>query len=259
MDNSNGVGRQPIYLGCAGWSVGREHAAAFPEHGTHLQRYAWQFNGVEINSSFYRPHRQQTYARWADSVPHDLRFSVKVPKRITHELHLVDCDQALAEFLTQCSGLGDRLGCLLVQLPPSLVFEEHVAHRFFRGLRAQYSGAVVLEPRHPSWTRAEPLLMAYAIAQAVVDPSRIATDSSPRGSRDIAYWRLHGSPRIYFSPYDQLFLERLASLLERTAVDRCVWCIFDNTASGAALKNALALKGLLTKSICTPIARSSSS
>ncbi|MFU2325592.1 DUF72 domain-containing protein [Pseudomonas sp. NFX98] len=232
----------PIYIGCAGWSVGREQAAAFPVEGTHLQRYGSQLNCVEINSSFYRPHRHQTYARWAESVPQAFRFCVKIPKRITHELRLVNCEQPLDEFLGQCCGLGGRLGGLLVQLPPSLVFDDAIAESFFRALKAQYSGAVILEPRHESWVDAASLLMEYRITQAAVDPSRISTDSSPVGAPEVQYWRLHGSPRIYYSAYDQPYLKNLANQLRLAAAEGVtVWCIFDNTASGAAMRNALEL------------------
>ena len=58
-----------IRVGCAGWSIPREHADRFPEEGSHLARYAGRFPAVEINSSFYKPHRPATYARWAASVP----------------------------------------------------------------------------------------------------------------------------------------------------------------------------------------------
>jgi uncharacterized protein YecE (DUF72 family) len=237
-----GVNERTIFTGCAGWSLGREHSAAFTAEGTHLQRYAARLNCAEINSSFYRPHRQQTYQRWAASVPVGFRFSVKVPKLISHVQRLQACDQALDEFVLQCSGLGDRLGCLLVQLPPSLAFDESIAEAFFISLRRCFPGPVVLEPRHESWTGAEALLVRYQIAQAAVDPSRISTDSTPRGWPGLKYWRLHGSPRIYYSPYELPRLERLAVELQTaTAEGQSAWCIFDNTASGAALGNALAL------------------
>lgn len=236
------MNERTIFTGCAGWSLGREHSAAFTAEGTHLQRYAARLNCAEINSSFYRPHRQQTYQRWAASVPVGFRFSVKVPKLISHVQRLQACDQALDEFVLQCSGLGDRLGCLLVQLPPSLAFDESVAEAFFTSLRRCFPGPVVLEPRHESWTGAEALLVRYQIAQAAVDPSRISTDSTPRGWPGLKYWRLHGSPRIYYSPYELPRLERLAVELQTaTAEGQSAWCIFDNTASGAALGNALTL------------------
>lgn len=239
---------QPIFTGCAGWNLSRENSAAFTAEGTHLQRYAARLNCVEINSSFHRPHRQQTYQRWAASVPAGFRFSVKMPKLITHVQRLQSCDQALDEFVLQCSGLGDRLGCLLVQLPPSLAFVESDAEAFFASLRRRFHGHVVLESRHESWTDAEALLVHYHIAQAAVDPSRISTDSMPRGWPGLKYWRLHGSPRIYYSPYDLLRLERLAVELQAASAEGlAAWCIFDNTASGAALGNALTLAQCLDR------------
>jgi uncharacterized protein YecE (DUF72 family) len=85
-------------------------------------------------------------------------------------------------------------------------------------------------------------LVHYRIAQAAVDPSRISTDSTPRGWPGLKYWRLHGSPRIYYSPYDLQRLERLAGEMQAATADGAsTWCIFDNTASGAALGNALTL------------------
>ena len=235
----------PIVIGCAGWNLSREHAPAFAAEGTHLQRYASRLSGVEINSSFYRPHRRQTYERWAASVPDGFRFSVKVPKLMTHEQRLQNCELALDEFLSQCSGLEDRLGCLLVQLAPSLAFDDSVAEAFFNALRERFFGDVVLEPRHESWTEAEAMLVNYRIAQAAVDPSRISTDSSPRGWSGVKYWRLHGSPRIYFSRYELHYLETLAiELQEAVAAGQTTWCIFDNTASGAALGNALTLMAM---------------
>ncbi|MFJ2279960.1 DUF72 domain-containing protein [Pseudomonas sp. NPDC087803] len=235
-----------MFIGCAGWSLGREYWPQFPAEGTHLQRYAARFDCVEINSSFYRPHRRQTYARWADSVPPDFRFSVKVPKQITHQLRLQNCDQALDEFLEQCEGLADRLGCLLVQLPPSLAFAPASAEAFFVALRQRFDGDVVVEPRHESWAAAATMLRAYRIAQVMVDPSRISSDHSAQGWLGVRYWRLHGSPRIYHSAYDDGYLQALAEKMKVAAAEAAAtWCIFDNTASGAALGNAMTLAALI--------------
>lgn len=235
-----------IFIGCAGWSLGREHWPAFPAEGSHLQRYAARLNCVEINSSFYRPHRRSTYERWAASVPDGFRFSVKVPKQISHERRLLDCDNELDELLAQCSGLGNHLGCLLLQLPPSLAFDAASAEAFFGALRQRFDGAVVLEPRHESWMGAGTLLKAFQIAQPAVDPSRISGDSAPCAWQGTRYWRLHGSPRIYHSAYDDAYLQTLATALQDAqAQGTSPWCIFDNTASGAALGNALTLAALL--------------
>ncbi len=113
-----------VRVGTAAWSIPKLHAQAFPEEGSHLERYGAVLNAVEINSSFYRPHQRSTYERWAGTVPDAFRFAVKVPKAITHERRLADTDALLDRFLSEVSGLGKRLGPLLVQLPPKLSFRK---------------------------------------------------------------------------------------------------------------------------------------
>jgi len=239
-----------FHVGTAGWTLPGEHQPAFPAEGTHLQRYGGRLPAVEINSSFYRPHRPATYERWAASVPAAFRFAVKVPRAITHERRLVDAGASLDAFLAQAGALGPRLGCLLVQLPPSLRFDEPVATTFFEALRQRHEGPVALEPRHASWFE-EPvgaLLVAHRIARVGADPARVPEAADTGGWPDLAYVRLHGSPRIYYSEYDAARLDALTVRLlglARSAHD--VWCIFDNTASGAALGNALGLLERLEK------------
>lgn len=235
-----------IYLGCAGWSISRIYAAQLAGEGSHLQRYARQLTAVEINSSFYRPHRPATYARWAGAVPPGFRFSVKLPRAISHERRLVDCAQALAEFFAQCTALGPALGCVLVQLPPSLAFEPLLVERFMADVRKVYPGPVALEARHPSWVEAAPLMEQLQVALVAADPARFALDAQPRGWPGLAYWRLHGSPRTYFSDYPSTWLQTLApQLLARDEAGAATWCIFDNTAGDAALGDALELQTLL--------------
>lgn len=235
-----------IYLGCAGWSLPKEHAPAFPEAGSHLERYAARLSAVEINSSFYRPHRPQTYARWAASTPEGFRFSVKVPKAITHEMRLQGCEAALDSFLAQCGELGEKLGCLLVQLPPSLSFDEAVARRFFEALRRRSDKPVVVEPRHATWRSAQTLLIDLQVGQVAASPPRFGLDGRPSGWPGIAYWRLHGVPVLYHSAYSDPCLRQLGAQVTRTHVQGAItWCIFDNTASGAAVGDALTVRSHL--------------
>lgn len=235
-----------VYVGCAGWNLAREYASEFASEGTQLQRYALKLGAAEINSSFHRPHRPATYARWASSVGPDFRFSVKVPKSITHAQRLIDCSQLLETFLSECMALGSALGCLLIQLPPSLVFEPRIAGSFFDVLRAQHSGCVVIEPRHESWVSAHQLLVDQKIGQVAVDPGRLSNDGVPGGWPGVRYWRLHGTPRIYYSAYETSWLEQLALEIKSTTGDGVpTWCVFDNTARDAALGNALLMQRLL--------------
>lgn len=233
-----------IFVGTAGWSLPRVEQSRFPGEGTHLERYARVLRGAEINASFYRPLRPELYAKWAAAVPADFRFAVKMPKWITHERRLLDCDKLLASFLDEAAALGEKLGPLLVQLPPSLEYDENLAGAFFEVLRALYDGPVALEPRHATWFTASAanLLREYAIARVAADPARIPDAAIPGGWRDLAYFRLHGSPRVYWSRYDAARIDALAAQVAHAArTAREVWCIFDNTASSSALPNAMEL------------------
>ncbi|MEO6277773.1 DUF72 domain-containing protein [Roseateles sp.] len=235
------------YIGTAGWSLPSAHAGAFPAEGSQLERYAAVLNGVEINSSFYRPHRAQTYERWAHSTPAAFRFAVKLPKTISHVARLAGADEALARFVGEAGALGKKWAVLLVQLPPSLSFDARVAGAFFDSVHAAFGGAVVCEPRHASWftPEAEQLMTSCEVARAAVDPAKWPGADMPGGHPSVFYFRWHGSPRMYWSAYESDWLTERATALKalRKRVPR--WCVFDNTASGAALGNALELRELL--------------
>ena len=230
-----------LFVGTAGWAIPKPVAGEFSAVGALLTRYATRFNGVEINSTFYRSHRAATYARWRDSVPTHFRFVVKLRRTISHEKMLVDAGEELEAFLLETSTLGGRRGPILIQLPPKLTFDIDSATTFLRVLREQFDGDVVVEPRHASWftTEADDALSEYRAARAGADPPRAPRDGFPGGYRGLSYLRLHGAPRVYFSSYDAVRLTQVAAVL--TDSSSPTWCIFDNTASGAAAANALDL------------------
>lgn len=231
-----------ILIGTAGWNIRRALTDRFPPAGTHLQRYAARFPTVEINSSFYRPHRTSTYARWAESVPSEFRFSVKMPKQMTHELRLKVPVDIVDRFLAEVAGLGGKLGCLLMQLPPSMSFDPDATTPFLSTLRNRTQTAVVCEPRHATWftPQADKLLLEHRVARVAADPALVPLAAIPGGSMETVYYRLHGSPRTYYSAYESDYLTQLAEKICGTKTDT-VWCIFDNTALGAATENALEL------------------
>lgn len=237
---------ETISVGTAGWSIPAVAAHEFPSDGSGLTRYSSNLSVVEINSSFYRPHRISTWERWKVTTPAEFRFSVKVPKLITHQQKLVDCDKAIADFLAQAHTLKEKLKVLLVQLPPSLVFEPKVAAAFFATVTANTAAFVVCEPRHISWftEAADYLLKAHKVSRVATDPALCEAASIPGGSLGFSYWRLHGSPSKYRSSYADR-LPAYADLVRHSAVFGEAWCIFDNTASAAAVQDALALHRML--------------
>lgn len=248
--------RSMVYVGTAGWSLPRSVADQFAGDGPHLARYARVFSCAEINTSFYRDHARETYARWAALTPRHFRFAVKLPQTITHENALRRARQPLMHFLGQVSGLGSRLGPLLIQLPPSLQFEPRVAKQFFTVLRECHAGPAACEPRHASWfgDRAEALMTLHRIARVAADPAPHANAQQPGGwmgsavdRAALAYFRLHGSPRKYWSAYSREYVAELATTLRSLPRRLNAWCVFDNTASGAAAENALMLRAVLKK------------
>jgi uncharacterized protein YecE (DUF72 family) len=233
-----------IYVGTAGWSIPRAEQARFPAGESHLARYSQVLPAVEINSTFHRPHRAATFERWAASVPRAFRFSVKMPRTITHDHRLTDA-ALLETFLADLAPLRSRLGCLLVQLPPSLAFDARVARRFFKALRQRFDRGIAVEPRHASWfgEPADRLLNVFKVARVAADPAKAGGGGEPGGWPGLAYFRLHGSPRVYYSSYDEEFLRALAGKLRALRRRRIpTWCIFDNTTLGAATGNALSLR-----------------
>lgn len=229
-------------VGTAGWAIPKDVRDRFPSEGSTLERYAANFSCVEINSTFYRAHRESTYARWAASVPESFRFSVKVRKTLTHELRLANAHEPLARFLDEISRLGAKLGVTLFQLPPSFAFDALLVGRFFAEYRSLAAGATVCEPRHASWFTddAHRLLDSFQIGRVAADPALPGGDR-PAGDSAVRYFRWHGSPRRY---YDRYGLERLTALARHAAPAATAWCIFDNTAAGAATADALAFKEL---------------
>jgi uncharacterized protein YecE (DUF72 family) len=236
----------PRFVGSAGWNIPRLQRHRFPAAGSQLQRYAARLNATEINSSFYRSHAAATYERWAAAVPEWFRFAVKIPRLVTHDRALTRAADPLRRFLDEIAGLGGKLGPLLLQLPPSFAFEPHRVGRFLDLLRRLHLGAVVCEPRHQSWTTdtATRTLRSFRIARVAADPPRAAGLDRPGGSDDVVYFRWHGSPRTYFSPYAAEAIDRLGAAIDASAVE--TWCIFDNTGSGSAAANALDLRARLS-------------
>jgi uncharacterized protein YecE (DUF72 family) len=131
-----------------------------------------------------------------------------------------------------------------VQLPPSAEFEADVATRFFESLRARHSGDVFVEPRHKTWfgSVAAKMLVDQKIGRVAADPAPVPSAAEPGGNAGKVYFRLHGSPQVYYSSYTTSYLDALAFRLRAHARSGdLVWCMFDNTIRGAATANALYL------------------
>jgi uncharacterized protein YecE (DUF72 family) len=237
-----------IRVGLAGWS--NPPAQRLERHAdqTHLAYYAERFACVEINSSFYRPHQSATYARWRDETPASFRFSAKMPRSVTHESHLKRCAAEVARFYEEIAALQPKLAAVLVQLPPSLEFNARTVRAFFNSVPRVRGTKVVCEPRHPSWftKTAETALRHAEVTRVAADPARCPGAEVPGGARRFAYFRWHGSPRLYYSKYSQAQLATFVAMV-RKAKATDTWCVFDNTARYAAWDDALQFMAALRR------------
>jgi uncharacterized protein YecE (DUF72 family) len=175
---------------------GGAHADAFPSDGSGLARYASIFNAAEINATFYRTPHASTLERWRDRVPEAFRFSVKVPKTITHEQRLVNSSLCSLRGITLTS--WQPPGSLVAAA--GLAFESGPVEAFLREAKEIAPSTIILEPRHPSWLsgEADALLASNGIARAGADPERALGALFVSGSPHISYRQLHGSPARVF-------------------------------------------------------------
>ena len=156
--------------------------------------------------------------------------------------------EPLAAALAEMAELGRGLDILLVQLPPSLAFEPAVASSFSPSFGPAGTGTSPASRGMSSWFEEEPdaLLEGLRVARVAADPAKVPAAAEPGGWRGLSYYRLHGSPAVYRSSYDDGRLEAYAGRIGAEAGP--AWCIFDNTASGAATEDALKLKSIMSLS-----------
>lgn len=247
-DNLESLLNSKIRIGTAGWTVPTHLSSRFEKDGTHLERYAKTFNAVEINSSFYHQHKPETYKRWAQCVPSDFKFSVKLNQIFTHDQRLNVNEAELTETLEGIRELDDKWSSLLVQLPPSLIYSPSLSDTFFSQIRQSYSGPIVLEPRHRSWIKSIPLMKRFGISKVKADPEPVPIEDSEYQHQSVLYYRLHGSPDLYRSSYSYVTL-RYLGLQMQSHLDSTheIWCIFDNTALSHAMTNAFELNEIISE------------
>jgi uncharacterized protein YecE (DUF72 family) len=234
------VSSDPL-IGLAGWSEAvSKHRTYFPGSGSGLTRYAETFSMVEVNSSFYRAVRAETFASWSEQTPPGFRFSVKINRAVTHAARL-SANAKLEQALEPMMSLGPKLAAVLIQLPPTLATDPERDAAFLDRLRSLYSGMVAWEPRHPSWEAPEAvrLLEEHGITPVRTTIPAAGAAHAPSGT----YVRLHGTPRRYYSAYSSADLTSLSEWLRTESSPSIV--IFDNTASSAGVRNAIELSELL--------------
>lgn len=236
-----------IHIGCSGWVYKHWRGIFYPEglpQKRWFERYSKEFDTVEINASFYRVPLPSTFTGWRDKAPPGFRYAVKVNRFITHMKKLLDCEERLDQFIELARPLGDTLGPLLYQLPPSLHKNLPRLQTFLELLPGDLEQ--VFEFRHKSWHDEEvlALLDRFGVGFVAHDLKGLA---SPRwASGRTAYVRFHGTGGKYWGRYsDEALFDWAEWILDQSRQGRSAWCYFNNDIHGHAIEDARMLKSMI--------------
>lgn len=232
------------YIGTSGWSYKHWKGLFYPEKmpsRQYLGFYVTQFNCIELNASFYRLPTEKTIESWSDSMPQDFRIAVKLSRQITHFKRLKETEGELKIFMDLFKPLYNRLGPVLIQLPPSMKFDPQIVESFYEEIKKHYRKFIfAIEPRHESWFNDDSIKLAekYQIAWTIAEsggryPMKEAVTS------DSVYLRFHGPKNPTKTGYS---IEELSYWAEKAikwmkkGID--VWVFFNNDSYGHAIFNA---------------------
>lgn len=241
------MSKTAYYIGTSGWSYKHWPETFFPKpfpSADWLCYYAGFFDAVEINSSFYHLPKLQTTQKWSEAVPDTFRFCVKMSRYITHVKRLKNPEVHLPIFLDNFYALLPKMGPVLIQLPPSLTFNDDVIGPFFQYIQKYYSDfAFALEFRHPSWLEqpAIDLLQQHQVAMVISNSGNRFPYSEVVTSPNV-YLRYHGPEALYNSGYETSLLKQEAAKIEQWLdKGKTVWAFFNNDMGGHAYPNAIYL------------------
>jgi uncharacterized protein YecE (DUF72 family) len=236
-----------IHVGCSGWVYRHWRGIFYPEglpQKRWFERYAEEFDTVEINASFYRLPLASTFEGWRDKAPPGFHYAVKVNRFITHMKKLLDCEAEVDRFIALARPLGEKLGPLLYQLPPSLKLNLERLERFLERLPPDLSH--VFEFRNKDWYVPDTysLLDRHGASFCVHDMPGSKTERVAVGP--IAYVRFHGGEGKYWGRYsDEGLLSWTDWIVQQRNAGRRVWCYFNNDIHGHAIEDARTLKSMV--------------
>jgi len=232
-----------LYLGTSGFAYDEwKHGVFYPEglkNREMLSYYASRFPSVEINYTFRRFPTEKSVETWKAETPETFRFTLKANQRITHWKRLADTDEDVRDFLDRGRLLGDRLGTVLYQCPPTLQYDRGLIEAFVGYLPP--APRTAMEFRHPSWAQARDLLLEQGVAWCVAE-----TDENDPGPDDLS-WEPFGFLRLRKTEYSDeelsAWVNRIRPSLE---AGRDVYCYFKHEDEGLSTKMADRLRSMLS-------------
>jgi uncharacterized protein YecE (DUF72 family) len=243
-----------LHNGTSGWSYNHWYGVYYPESikpAKFLEHYITTFLCVELNSSFYHLPNDKTVEGWVHRTPASFRFCPKLSRFITHQKRLMNVEDALGKYFEVFNEMKNRLGPVLIQLPPGLTYNRALIKDFLNLLNDQQDDyRFAIEVRHRSWISAEffQLLSDNNVGFVIADSGgRFPYHEAV--TADFVYLRFHGKEKLYASDYKDTELIQYAEKIIRWLSDnKEVWVFFNNDFHGYAVKNSLKLREIILKS-----------
>jgi uncharacterized protein YecE (DUF72 family) len=242
-----------IHIGTSGWSYKHWKGIYYPSEmkaADWLTWYAETFKATEINGSFYRLPTQETVIKWAKQVPADFVFCPKMSRYLTHMKKLRDPEEPLERFFTIFEPMKEKMGPVLIQLPPSLKFHYDLAEYFYALLKKKYRAyEFVVEIRQDTWLQQDSLTLMtkYNIGFVISQSGNQFPYSEIVTAKNI-YVRFHGPEALYASSYSEEMLQEFAGKFKNWIKEgHIVWAFFNNDVFGYAIENAKRLMQILNK------------
>jgi uncharacterized protein YecE (DUF72 family) len=236
--------RKQWHIGCSGFHYKEWKGIFYPEKMPQrkwFEYYSERFDTLELNVTFYRFPQLSFLQNWYDKSPAHFLFSVKAPRLITHYKKFSDCAGLLSDFYgTIQEGLREKLGPVLFQLPPQVIYTPEMLQKIMDSLDSRFTN--VIEFRHGSWWKQAVYKelgkrnMVFCGISHPTLPDEVVVNT------DIVYYRFHGVPKLYYSPYNNEKLQQVADAIKKSRTAKTSYLYFNNTADTAAIDNARTLK-----------------
>jgi len=241
----------PILVGTSGWQYRDWRGVLYPPgvpQRSWLEYYAGRYTTVENNASFYRLPSQQTFADWRARTPEGFLMAVKASRYLTHIRRLRDPAEPVGRLLRAAAGLGDRLGPVLLQLPPTMAADVGALDECLREF-ARFPVRVAVEFRHQSWWTGEARQVLERHGAALCWADRLGSPLSPLWrTADWGYLRFHEGAA---QPWPRYGAQALRSWVQRTAGawpdGADVFAYFNNDQAGAAIYDAASFASILRR------------
>ncbi len=243
--------RNAIFIGTSGWSYKHWKEIFYPldlKSTEWLLYYTKTFSITEINSSFYHLPKKETVENWVKKVPDNFLFCPKMSKYLTHFKRLNEPEEPLERFFEIFEPMKNKMGPVLVQLPPTLKFNYDVVENFYTVLKKKYREySFAMEVRHATWMEEESLTLMtkYDMAFVISQSGKRFPYAETVTAKNI-YVRFHGPKELYASDYDDETLQKFAALFKQWKKEgHTIWVFFNNDIFGYAIKNGITLKRMV--------------